>query len=339
MIDGVPNHAPVLCPEMLVAMAPMAGETYVDGTLGAGGYTRALLDAAPCRVIGLDRDPDAVAAARDWGGAYKDRLDIVETPFSALAAALDGLGAPLVDGVVLDIGVSSMQLDQEARGFSFMRDGPLSMRMDQGAPTAADIVNGAEASDLAAIFRIYGEEKRAGALAKAIVKARATEPIASTGQLAEIIVAAAPPGPPAKIHPATRVFQALRIYVNDELGELARALFAIEERLRPNGRLAIVTFHSLEDRIVKRFLADRAQDPATTGSRHAPPAPSIAPAFSLRGKPITPNTEEIARNPRARSAKLRVALRTDAPARGGDPSVYAPTARLSKEYRSAPGVH
>ncbi len=268
-------HAPVMRDEVVAAMAPQDGEVLVDGTLGAGGYSRALLDAADCAVIGFDRDPQALSMAADWGAVYGDRLRVVESAFGDMEAALNDAGVEAIDAAVFDIGVSSMQLDEAARGFSFRQDGPLSMRMDsradEDAVTAADVVNHASAGDLALMFKVYGEERHAGRISRAIEKARANGPITTTAQLARIVEDAQPAGPPAKIHPATRVFQAIRIYVNDELGELARALVACEKLLRPGGRLVVVTFHSLEDRLVKHFLKDRATKPGAGGSRYAPP--------------------------------------------------------------------
>ncbi|MEM6413098.1 MAG: 16S rRNA (cytosine(1402)-N(4))-methyltransferase RsmH [Pseudomonadota bacterium] len=356
------DHKPVLLQEVVTAIAPRDGETYVDGTLGAGGYSRAVLNSADCRVIAFDRDPSAIAGAREWAAEYGDRLILIEAPFSDMPAFLEARTFGPVNGVMLDIGVSSMQLDEANRGFSFMHDGPLSMRMDQKSPDAGDLVNQATERDLAAIFRIYGEEKHAAALARAIIRARETGPIETTVALAEIVADATPAylrrpkkeggggnrrhagadarnigaptsGKTRSIHPATRVFQALRIYVNDELGELARALLSIEDCLSPDGRLAVVTFHSLEDRIVKHFLAERSVDPATRGSRHAPPVETQLPSFVLtQSKPILPSEDECDRNPRARSAKLRYALRSTAPPRGGNPHDLYKKPRLSKDY-------
>ncbi|MEX0644483.1 MAG: 16S rRNA (cytosine(1402)-N(4))-methyltransferase RsmH, partial [Parvularculaceae bacterium] len=248
-------HAPVMEEEAVAALAPQNNGVYVDATFGGGGYARAILGAANCTVFGFDRDPIAIDRAKKWAAAYGARLKLVNRPFADMEEALAENGVEAVDGVVFDLGVSSMQLDEAARGFSFRQDGPLSMRMDGATPTAAEIVNRGEAMDLAAIFKAYGEERHAGRIARAIVAARQEAPIATTGRLAEIVAKASPSGPKVKIHPATRVFQALRIFVNDELGQLTRALLAAERLLRPAGRLVVVTFHSLEDRIVKRFLA------------------------------------------------------------------------------------
>ncbi|MCB2112652.1 MAG: 16S rRNA (cytosine(1402)-N(4))-methyltransferase RsmH [Parvularculaceae bacterium] len=308
------GHAPVLLDEALAALAPINHGVYVDATFGGGGYTRAVLGAANCAVYAFDRDPTAIARARDWAGAYGGRLTLVNRPFAEIEEALGELGVDAVNGVVFDLGVSSMQLDEAERGFSFMREGPLSMRMDGGKPDAADVVNGADARDLAAIFKVYGEEKKAGRIARAIVAARAGEPITTTTRLAGIISQASPARPGERIHPATRVFQALRIFVNNELGQLARALVAAERLLAPAGRLVVVTFHSLEDRIVKRFLTDRS-GAAARPSRHAPAAQSIEATFKLlNAKPQTPRGEETDANPRARSSKLRAAIRTGAAA-------------------------
>lgn len=326
-----PPHAPVLMNEAVRALAPRASGIYVDGTLGAGGYTRAILAHADCQVFAFDRDPTAVARAAEWASAFAGRLVIVEAPFGSMEEALRGRGVSAIDGAVFDVGVSSMQIDDAARGFSFMRDGPLSMRMDCGKPDAADLVNLAEADDLAAIFRVYGEEKDARRIARALVAARGEAPIETTGRLAAIVEAASPRRPGEKTHPATRVFQALRIFVNDELGELVRALAAAERLLRPTGRLVVVSFHSLEDRIAKRFFAERAgRQPL--GSRHAPAGPAPPPATFrlLTTKPVEPTADEIAVNPRARSAKLRAGERTDAEACGPPAEALLPPLFLSQ---------
>lgn len=307
-------HAPVLLAEVVAALAPRDGAVFVDGTFGAGGYTRELLRAAACRVYAIDRDPAAIEAARRLAADHGDRLVAIQGCFGDMDRLLADRGVDGADGVALDVGVSSMQLDQPERGFSFRADGPLDMRMGSDGPTAADVVNEMPEEELADILFRLGEERRARQVARAIVEARRNAPITRTLQLAEIVapVAHRTPG----IHPATRTFQALRIHVNDELGELARGLAAAERVLRPAGRLAVVSFHSLEDRIVKRFLDERAGRTARP-SRHAPalPAAERRPSFVLpkRGV-VTPGAEEIARNPRARSAKLRIAERTDAPA-------------------------
>jgi 16S rRNA (cytosine1402-N4)-methyltransferase len=324
------GHRPVLLKEVLDALAPRDGAIYVDGTFGAGGYSTAILAAADCQVWGVDRDAGAAARGRILADSYDGRLHIIEGRFGDMGELLaDKIGA--VDGVALDLGVSSMQLDEAGRGFSFRADGPLDMRMEgpaaEGRPTAADAVNSLPEEDLADIIYEYGEERRARQVARAIVAARAEKPIARTGELADIVRGVVKPpkasGRPAKgqkaIDPATRTFQALRIYVNDELGELRRGLEAAEALLGPGGRLAVVSFHSLEDRIVKQFLRERSGRQAG-GSRHAPPAAGETPpaaTFTLlfRGT-RRPQEDESRANPRARSAQLRAAERTDAPAQG-----------------------
>ncbi|MFD1702145.1 16S rRNA (cytosine(1402)-N(4))-methyltransferase RsmH [Methylopila henanensis] len=314
--DGRP-HNPVMLTEVLEALAPADGEIYFDGTFGAGGYTRAILEAADCRVIATDRDPTAIAAGYDMVAAFKGRLTLVEDRFSNLAHVLDQLGIPEVDGVVLDVGVSSMQLDQAPRGFSFRKDGPLDMRMGGEGPSAADLVADLGEKELAAILRTLGEERRAGAISRAICAAREAEPIVTTLRLADIVESVLGKSYDG-VHAATRTFQALRIAVNDELGELGRALFAAESRLKPSGRLVVVSFHSLEDRIVKTFLADRTRT-LPGGSRHMPAA-AVPPATftALSRGVVKPGADETSSNPRARSARLRAAARTEAPARGGD---------------------
>lgn len=324
-------HAPVLMKEAIDALAPMAKGVYVDATFGGGGYTREILARADCRVFAFDRDPTAVVRAKDWAGAFGDRLTIINKPFADMAQGLDAFDTTFIDGAVFDLGVSSMQLDEAERGFSFMRDGPLSMRMDGGKPDAADVVNNAEPGDLAAIFSAYGEERRAGRIARAIVEERKSAPIETTARLADIVKRASPPMRPDRIHPATRVFQALRIFVNDELGQLANALVAAERLLRPAGRLVVVTFHSLEDRIVKRFFIERSGASAAP-SRHAPMGrDEVAPTFSLlHAKPVAPSPSEIDANPRARSAKLRAAIRTEAHADDFDAASLLPRLSLSR---------
>ena len=309
-MSGAVPHVPVLLDEVVAALAPMAGETMVDATFGAGGYARALL-ATGARVIAFDRDPDAAAAGRD---AALDGLTIVERPFSEMAEALDGIGHPAVDGVTMDIGVSSMQLDQAERGFSFQADGPLDMRMSQVGPSAADFVNTADEERIADVLFHYGDEPRSRRVARAIVAAR---PITRTAELAAVVRRALGHKPHDKKDPATRTFQAIRIEVNRELGELADGLAAAERVLKPGGRLAVVTFHSLEDRLVKRFLRDRS-GAAPAGSRHAPQAAAAAaPSFERVGRAVRASEAEVARNPRARSATLRTARRTAAMAWDG----------------------
>jgi 16S rRNA (cytosine1402-N4)-methyltransferase len=306
---GPVRHIPVLLREVLEALGPASSETIVDGTFGAGGYTSAILDAG-ASVIGFDRDPEAIAAGAEMAAASAGRLKLVHARFSQL---LDHVEEASLDGVVLDIGVSSMQIDEAERGFSFMRDGPLDMRMAKSGISAADVVNRAKASDLTRIFGILGEERHSGRIARAIEAERAKQPFSTTRQLAGLIEKVSPRRPQDKIHPATRVFQALRTYVNDELGELAGALFAAERALKPGGRLVVVSFHSLEDRIVKRFFQDRSGK--ASGSRHLPQTIERKATFTPIGKqPVTAGEAECEINPRARSAKLRAGLRTDAPA-------------------------
>jgi 16S rRNA (cytosine1402-N4)-methyltransferase len=318
-------HEPVLRDAVVAALAPARGGVHVDGTLGAGGYTRALLEGGAARVIAIDRDPDAIAAARGWADDWGDRLTLVHARFGALDVVAAEHGAPGVDGVALDVGVSSMQLDQAPRGFSFLRDGPLDMRMAQDGPTAADLIAQADEATLTDLLRRYGEERAARRIARAILAARAEEPIETTARLAAVVAEALPPHRPGQIHPATRTFQALRIAVNEELDELADALAAAERALAPGGVLAVVSFHSLEDRIVKRFLRERSGR-APNASRHAPAASGPPPSFEPLSHGVqTPDEAEIARNPRARSARLRAARRTEA---APDPAARdAPTRR------------
>ncbi len=301
-------HIPVLIRPILSAVAPVRG-VWLDGTFGAGGYTRALLDAGADKVIAVDRDPMVFEMAKSWAGSYGDRLHMVQGTFSKL----DDYGADL-DGVVLDLGVSSMQLDQADRGFSFMNDGPLDMRMSQSGTSAADIVNEAAEADLADIIYQYGEERASRRIAKAIVKARAIAPIETTLQLADLVSGCLPRPKPNQSHPATRTFQAIRIAVNDEYGELVAGLEAAERALAPEGYLAVVTFHSVEDRMTKRFLQARAGGEANA-NRYAPQLEREAPAFTQKSrKAVGPDAQELEENPRSRSAKLRVAQRTDAAA-------------------------
>lgn len=307
-------HVPVLLREALGFLAPRGGGVYIDGTFGAGGYSAAILGAADCRVIAIDRDAGAVARGRALAAASAGRLTLVEGRFGVLDAIAQGAGTAQADGVVLDIGVSSMQLDTPERGFSFRREGPLDMRMGPLGPTAADVVAAASEGDLADIIFQLGEERHSRAVARAIVKARREEPITTTAALAEIVRRTVR-GRPGDIHPATRTFQALRLFVNDELGELGDALIAAERILRPGGRLVVVSFHSLEDRIVKTFIA-QASGAAGGASRHLPELRSEpATLRMLVRRPVTPDAAETAHNPRARSARLRAAERTGAPAR------------------------
>ncbi len=306
---GRPPHIPVLLRPLLEAVAPVEG-AWLDGTFGAGGYARGLLEAGAARVTGVDRDPLALQMAAGWAGAYGDRLRLVAGNFSALD---DHAGGPL-DGVVLDLGVSSMQLDRAERGFSFQKDGPLDMRMSQEGESAADLVNGAAEGVLADILYHYGEERASRRIARAIVEARAVEPITTTLRLAEIVAKCLPRPKPGQSHPATRSFQAIRIAVNTEFQELAEGLQAAERALKPGGRLAVVTFHSLEDRIVKRFF-QIASGAEANANRYAPAKADSAARFEMiTKKAIGPDEAELAANPRARSAKLRVARRTAVPA-------------------------
>lgn len=318
-------HIPVLLRPLIEAVAPVSG-TWLDGTFGAGGYTRELLAAGADRVIAVDRDPLAFEMAATWAGDYGGRLEMVEGTFSRLDEYGDAL-----DGVVLDIGVSSMQLDQAERGFSFMKDGPLDMRMSQSGPSAADLVNELPEGELADIIYLFGEERASRRIARAIIAAR---PIHRTLQLAEIVSSCLPRPKPGQSHPATRTFQALRIAVNDEYGELAEGLMAAERALRPGGYLAVVTFHSVEDRMVKRFLQMRAGRTANA-NRFAPQVEKDAPAFEIiTRKAISADDTELADNPRARSARLRVARRTDAPAASVDRAALGMPQKSSKKGRS-----
>jgi 16S rRNA (cytosine1402-N4)-methyltransferase len=303
-------HIPVLLNEVVTALAPQAGEVMVDGTFGAGGYTKALLQAADCAVIAIDRDPDTQAHAARLAAEYGERFSYLSGCFGDMQ---DLLSAP-VDGVTLDLGVSSMQLDEAARGFSFMRDGPLDMRMSQSGISAADLLNEAAPELLSDIIAVYGEERRARAIAKAIAARRGGKPLSRTGDLVDVVCSVLGAPRFGKAHPATRTFQALRIYLNDELGELMRGLQAAEQVLKPGGRLAVVTFHSLEDRMVKQFLKPRTGR-AGRPSRHLPDIDMATPSFSDGPKrSLKAGKAETDANPRARSARLRVAMRTAAPA-------------------------
>mgnify|MGYP000415342224 CR=1 FL=1 len=309
-------HIPVLLSEVVAALAPRAGEVHVDATFGRGGYARAILGAAPVTVIGIDRDPDAIAAGSALAADLDGRLCLARGAFGDMESLVAGFLPPdgLVDGVVFDLGVSSPQIDDPARGFSFRQDGPLDMRMGAEGDSAADLVNQAEEADLARIIRDFGEERHARRVARAIVAARREAPLTRTAALAEVVRRVVPRSKDG-IDPATRTFQAIRIAVNDELGEIDRGLSAAERLLRAGGRLVVVSFHSLEDRRVKAFLAARSGR-AGGPSRHLPaPANDRAPSFrDVSRKPVTPSTEECARNPRAASARLRAAIRTEAPA-------------------------
>lgn len=310
-----PDHIPVLLAEVIEGLAPKDGGVYVDGTFGAGGYTTAILEAAPCVVWCIDRDPEALQRGEALTQRFPGRVNFMQGRFGDMAELLAARGISGVDGVALDLGVSSMQIDDRSRGFSFLRDGPLDMRMEKSGRSAADVVNTLSEKELADIIFTYGEERHARRVARAIVEARQERPFSRTLHLADVIraqVRRAQDG----IDPATRTFQALRIYVNDELGELERGLIGAEKILRPGGILAVVSFHSLEDRIVKTFLKARSGS-AIRPSRHTPASINAAPATAtftpITRRPVGPSEEEIARNPRARSARLRVAERTSAP--------------------------
>lgn len=309
-------HIPVLVDAVVAALSPRSGGVYVDGTFGAGGYARALLDAAPCTVWGIDRDPDAIDAGERLTRRYGGRLRLIQGRFGEMDRLLAERQVERVDGVTLDLGVSSMQLDQPDRGFSFRTDGPLDMRMERSGNDAEVLVNETEEGELADILYQYGEERSARRVARAIVRARGRQRLTRTSELADVVRDAIPGGrSPHGIDAATRTFQALRIKVNDELGELHRGLSAAERILAARGRLAVVSFHSLEDRAVKEFL--RARSGGAPGvSRHQPPVqPVRKPSFGLLSKrPVLPTKGEIARNPRARSARMRGAERNDAPA-------------------------
>jgi len=302
------GHVPVLLNEVVDALKPRDGGRYVDGTFGGGGYSTAILDRAQCEVIAIDRDPDAIAAGQALAERYAPRLRLIEGRFGDMEQLLSAEGVSAVDGVALDLGVSSMQFDQPARGFSFRASGPLDMRMEKSGPSAADLVNEGEESELADILWRYGEERKSRRVAHAIVERRRDRRIETTGELAEIVRRAVGPSARDESDPATRAFQALRIAVNDELGELERGLAAAEQVLAPGGRLAVVSFHSLEDRAVKEFVRTRSgRTPAP--SRHAPPRAEerAATLRDLTRKPVLPSDAEVSANPRARSARLRAA--------------------------------
>ncbi|WIW45070.1 16S rRNA (cytosine(1402)-N(4))-methyltransferase RsmH [Bradyrhizobium sp. 62B] len=309
-------HIPVLGREAVDHLAPRAGGIYVDATFGAGGYSRAILDVPGTRLIAIDRDRTAIAGGAELVERSEGRLTLVEDRFSNLADVCAAQGIDAVDGVVMDVGVSSMQLDQAGRGFSFRLDGPLDMRMGQVGPTSADVVAHASEGDLADIIYLFGEERQSRRIARAIVADRQETPFTTTRALADLIgrIVRSKPG---DIHPATRTFQALRIFVNEELEELQTALAAAERVLKPGGRLVVVSFHSLEDRIVKNFFAARSKTGG--GSRHLPEVAQVPPSFQLlTRRPVVAGDDEVAHNPRARSAKLRAAERTSAPAHHDD---------------------
>lgn len=314
---GPARHLPVMLREVFSSLKPKDGGKYIDATFGAGGHTRALLEAANCRVLGFDRDPRTVADSFGAVAEFGGRLTVVEANFSEMLEIAPRHGFDQVDGVLFDFGVSSMQLDEAERGFSFRFDGPLDMRMSASGVSAADVVNKYDERDLFRIISVLGEEKKAKFVAQAIVAARKEKPLERTGELAKVVRDAIH-SKPGDIDAATRTFQALRIYVNDELGEIGKGLLAAEHLLKAGGVLAAISFHSLEDRLVKTFLHARSQAPAT--SRHAPEVKAVPLSFrSLQRKALVADDEELKINPRARSAKLRVAERTDAPAQSGDP--------------------
>ncbi|MEM1148120.1 MAG: 16S rRNA (cytosine(1402)-N(4))-methyltransferase RsmH [Pseudomonadota bacterium] len=327
------SHRPVMLSEVIEALQPTTGETYVDGTFGGGGYALRVLAAADCQVIAIDRDEAAIARAKALR-AEAARLSPILGRFGDMDALVKAAGIPEVDGVMLDIGVSSFQIDEGARGFSFQRDGPLDMRMGQTGPSAKEAVNALAATDLTAIIRQLGEERQAKRIANTIVSARADTPFETTLQLANCVEQAVGGRRGQRTHPATRTFQAIRMFVNDELGELARGLVAAERLLRQGGRLVVVTFHSLEDRLVKQFMRRRA-GLESGGSRYLPEVETgPAPSFHLRQrKAIEPSAMETADNPRARSARLRVAVRTNAPAwpAPADPGLNLPSLSTLEE--------
>jgi 16S rRNA (cytosine1402-N4)-methyltransferase len=317
---GLARHTPVLLSFVLKALNAADGERYIDCTFGAGGYARAILQTADCELLALDRDPGVAAIAAELTADFPSHFHFAQGPFSALGEIAHNQGFDPADAVIFDLGVSSMQLDEAGRGFSFMRDGPLDMRMSGEGLSAADVVNRYDEADIADILYRLGEERRSRAIARAIAERRTERPFERTLDLADLIASVLGRRHNDPKHPATRSFQALRLYVNDELGELVSGLAAAEEILRPGGRLIAVTFHSLEDRIVKNFLTERSAGKARP-SRHMPEiGADAAPSFKLlRRKPVEPAPDEIAGNPRARSAKLRAAIRLDAPKWPVDP--------------------
>ena len=330
MVQG-PAHVPVLLDPILSLISPVSG-VWLDCTFGAGGYARALLDAGAMRVLGIDRDPDVLAAAADWAGEYGERLTLHQGRFGDMEAICRDANAPQLDGIVLDIGVSSMQLDQAERGFSFAKDGPLDMRMSRAGPSASDLVNGASEEFLADILYQFGEERASRRIARKVVLERKSARIERTRDLARIVESCLPRPKPGQPHAATRVFQALRIAVNDELGELARGLMAAEALLKDGGLLVVVTFHSLEDRMVKKFFQIRSEE-GPKASRFAPEAGADLPRFQrVTRKAVIADEAELRRNPRARSAKLRIARRLTAAAGRIDPRMIGlPDLDMSRE--------
>lgn len=308
------GHIPVMLKEVMRALDPQDGGIYVDGTFGAGGYTRAILESCSCTVYAIDRDPEAYARAVAMAKDFSGRLVPLQGCFGSITSLLAGVGVTRINGLVLDIGVSSIQLSTPERGFSFQKDGPLDMRMSRDGQSAADVVNTASEKELADIIYQYGEESASRQIARKIVAARATAPITTTLQLADIVHSVLKQHPGLKTDTATKTFQALRIFVNDELGELEKALSAAENLLAPEGRLVVVSFHSLEDGCVKNFLRERAGQ-GGNNSRHLPPSPrENAPTFLLEKKSgVKPSEDETRENPRARSAHLRYGIRTQAP--------------------------
>lgn len=332
-LPAEPGHLPVMLAEVLKALAPADGDVIIDGTFGGGGYTTAILQAANCAVLGIDRDLDAIVRAEKMAGA-NPRLVPLLGCFGDLDTLAEHAGHEGVDGVVLDIGVSSFQIDQAERGFSFMRDGPLDMRMGGSGPSAADVVNKMSEKGLADVIFRLGEEKNARRIARVLVQRRAQAPFETTADLAAVVEEAVGGRRGARVHPATLTFQAIRMYVNDELGELARGLRAAERILKPGGRLVVVTFHSLEDRLVKQWMKQKA-GAVPSGSRHMPLlSKGPQPAFELQeNKAVQPSEKEVETNPRARSAKLRAAIRTNADAaqdEASDGMNLPPLAELEK---------